>query len=256
MSLTTEGMTPADLAAVTRSNDSFGSGNGYWLLFFFIICMMGWNGGAWNGGANSYQTSTVTQADMQRGFDQQAVIGHLDGINSTISNGFSNAEVSRCNQQANILQTLNGNNSAVLQQLNEMAYNQLGNANGTQAGIADLKYTIATENCADRNALSQSLMQLQSDNRANTQAIIDKLNQQELDNVRRENENLRQQLNFAQLTASQNQQTGQLMNDNAMQTQNLVRALGRQAPVPAYVVPNPYCNCDNSTSSGGTRANA
>lgn len=246
-------MTPADIAAVT-GNSGWGSEGGlYWLLILFLFCFMGWGGnGVWgraNGGPTPYQTSAVTQADVQRGFDQSAVINHLDNITGVVSNGFANAEVSRCNAQANLLQTLNGNNNAVLSQLNTMAYNQLGNANNCAANIADLKYTVSQENAADRNAVAQALNQLETSTNAKVQAVLDKLCQQEIEAMRRENDNLRQQLNMASLSASQNQQTGQLLAAQAGQTNNLLSQLKTPAPIPAYVVSNPYCTCDKTTTA-------
>jgi hypothetical protein len=132
-----------------------------------------------------------------------------------------------------------------------MAYNQLGNANQNQAGLADLKYTIATEACADRNAVTSALQQLQATNNANTQAILDKLCQQEIEAKNDTIAQLRSQLNnsnmvnsIAQVTADNARQTAQLIGDNAAQTQNLLAQLRTPSPVPAYVVPNPNgCNC-------------
>lgn len=258
MSLTSSDMSAADIAAVTGANNGGAWGNeggAYWLLILFLFCFMGWGGGAWNGnggGPAPYAASTVTQADVQNGFDHAAVVNGLNGINGTLNNGFANAEVSRCNSQANILQTLNANNSAVLQQMSTMAYNQLGNANQAQAGMADLKYTIATENCADRNALAQSLMSLQAENRQNTQAILDKMCQQEIEQKNDTISQLRQQLNLANLAASQNQQTGQLMNNTNDAVQNAINQLRTPTPIPAYQVPNPSgCNCGYGMGCGG-----
>lgn len=270
MSLTSDQMSAADIAAVTGNNGAWGNeGGAYWLLILFLFMFMGWGGGMWNNGGNGgpnggptpYMVGSATQADVQNGFDHAAVVNGLNGISSTLNTGFSNAEVSRCNQQANVLQQmntnnaatlaqLNNNNSAVMGQLNQMAYNQLGYSNANSAGLADLKYTIATENCADRNALTQSLMTLQAENRQNTQAILDKMCQQEIEQKNDTINQLRQQLNLANLAASQNQQTGQLMNDNAVQTQNLVNQLKTPSPVPAYIVGNPYCNCGNNYTGG------
>ena len=57
---------------------------------------------------------------------------------------------------------------------------------------------------------------------------------------------------LASLAASQNAQTGQILNDNAAQTTALLRALN-PAPIPAYVVANPYgCNYANSCGCGGS----
>jgi hypothetical protein len=102
-------------------------------------------------------------------------------------------------------------------------------------GIADLKYTVATENCADR---TQSMMNtrdiIESQNR-NSQAILDKLCQLELDGLKQDNANLRTQLNMANLQASQTAQTAELRQSNATQLNNLVSEL-RSCPIPAQPV--------------------
>lgn len=127
------------------------------------------------------------------------------------------------------------------------------NINGCQnrAGLADLKYTVATEACADRTAVTDALRDVIASNTANTQTILDKLCQQEIDNLKAQNQQLQMQSYLASLAASQNAQTGQILNDNAAQTTALLRALN-PAPIPAYVVANPYgCNCANSCGCGG-----
>jgi hypothetical protein len=76
--------------------------------------------------------------------------------------------------------------------------------------------------------------------------ILDKMCQQEIDNLKAQNQQLQMQSYLASLAASQNAQTGQILNDNAAQTTALLRALN-PAPIPAYVVSNPYsCNCGNN----------
>ena len=128
------------------------------------------------------------------------------------------------------------------------------NINGCQnrAGLADLKYTVATESCADRTAVTDALRDVIASNTANTQTILDKLCQQEIDNLKAQNQQLQMQSYLASLAASQNAQTGQILNDNAAQTTALLRALN-PAPIPAYVVPNPVgCNCGNVCGCNGT----
>ena len=242
------GYSLADIAAATGNNDGgfgFGDGNGAWVLLLFILVLMGgWNGNGWNGGGygNGGGTGYIT-ADIQRGFDQSAVIGGLTGISSAINNGFANAEVSRCNAQANVLQTLNNNQANLSTQLNTIAMNQQNCCCENRAGLADLKYTVATQACADRSAISDALKDVIASNTANTQAILDKLCQQEIDALKAQNQQLQMQSYLANLAASQNQQTGQILNDNAAQTAALLQALN-PAAVPAYIVANPRgCNC-------------
>lgn len=258
------GYSLSDIAAATgnnnRNNDDFGfGGNGVLLFLLFILFLVGgWNGNGngFGGGGNGCVAAGVN-ADIQRGFDQSALINGINNLTSTVSTGLSGAEISRCNAQANILQTLNNNQAAALaqannnyngisNQLNTIAMNQQNCCCENRAAVADLKYTVATEACADRAAVSDALRDVIASNAANTQAILDKMCQQEIDNLKAQNQQLQMQSYLASLAASQNAQTGQILTDNAAQTTALLRALN-PAPIPAYVVSNPYgCNCGNN----------
>lgn len=252
------GYSLADIAAATGNgnngnNDGFFNGEGAWILLLFILILAGgWgNGYGGFGGGNGAAGTTYVTSDIQRGFDQSAIINSLTGISNAVNSGFAGAEVSRCNTQANILQTLNNNQGNLSNQLNTIAMNQQNCCCENRAGLADLKYTVATEACADRTAVTDALRDVIASNTANTQTILDKLCQQEIDNLKAQNQQLQMQSYLASLAASQNAQTGQILNDNAAQTTALLRALN-PAPIPAYVVANPYgCNCANSCGCGG-----
>lgn len=247
------GYSLSDIAAATgNSGNGFGfNGDGAWILLLFIILLAGgWNSnngfGGGNGGGATYITS-----DVQRGFDQSALVSGLSSISTALSNGFANAEVSRCNSQANVLQALNNNQANLSTQLNTIAMNQQNCCCENRAGLADLKYTVATEACADRSSISDALRDVIASNTANTQAILDKLCQQEIETLKAQNQQLQMQSYLSNLAASQNAQTGQILTDNAAQTAALLRALN-PAPIPAYVVPNPVgCNCGTWNGCGG-----
>jgi hypothetical protein len=247
------GYSLSDIAAATgNNNNGFGgfNGDGGWLFLLFILILIGgWgNGNGWNnGGGNG---GAIVTTDLQRGFDQSAIIGGLNGITAALNTGFSGAEISRCNAQANILQTLNNNQANLSTQLNTIAMNQQNCCCENRAGLADLKYTVATEACADRTAVTDALRDVIASNTANTQAILDKLCQQEIESLKAQNQQLQMQSYLSSLAASQNAQTGQILNDNAAQTTALLRALN-PAPIPAYVVANPYgCNCNSGCGCG------
>ena len=207
--------------------NGFGWGDGsFWIIILFLFAFMGNGWGNWGG--NGSTTTTVTN-DVQRGFDQQAVMSGLSGITSAVANGFADAEISRCNSQANVLQTLN--NMA-------MSFQNCCCENRAQA--ADLKYTIATEACSDRQAVNDALRDVITSNTANTQMILDKLCQQEIDALKTQNANLQTQINIATLAQSQTDQTARILADNAVQTATLEQRLN-PTPVPAYVVQNPNC---------------
>lgn len=249
------GYSLADIAAATGNNGNNGfsgfNGDGAWIFLLFIIVLMGGWGNGFGYGNNGGATAEVA-ADVQRGFDQSAVVNGINSVTAALNTGFSNAEVSRCNAQANILQTLNNNQANLSTQLNTIAMNQQNCCCENRAGLADLKYTVATEACADRSAVSDALRDVIASNTANTQAILDKLCQQEIDALKAQNQQLQMQSYLANLAASQNAQTGQILTDNAAQTTALLRALN-PAPIPAYVVPNPVgCNCNTGCGCSGT----
>ena len=233
-------LSPADVAAVTRNNGASGigwGGDGAWcriVLFLFAFAGNNGFGGGFGGGGNMFYPWMMgnTQNDVQRGFDQSAVMNGINGITTAVSNGFANAEVSRCNAQTNVLQSMNG-----------LAMSLQNCCCENRAGLADVKYTIATENCADRAAVSDGIRDILAATQAQTQTILDKMCQQELDALKAQNANLQTQINLANLRASQNDQTARILADNAAQTLALEQYLN-PTPVPAYAVPNPNC-CNN-----------
>lgn len=112
-----------------------------------------------------------------------------------------------------------------------------------RAATADVKYTIATEACATRSA-----------NAANTQSILDKLCQLELDGYKRENDNLRSQLNMATLRESQTAQNSFISQGFANEVDQLYNRLS-SCPVPSTPVygRTPIFTCGNGCGcNGGT----
>ena len=81
-----------------------------------------------------------------------------------------------------------------------------------QTGIGDLKYAVATEACADRNAIAMALQQVLNASNANTQRLLDTMCQDKIDAKNETIAMLRQQLQMAELAASQNAQTSTILN--------------------------------------------
>ena len=215
------GLSAADVAAVTGNNgNGFGWGDGsFWIIILFLFVFMGngWGNGFGGNGMMAPWMFGNLGGDTQRGFDQAAVMSGINGINASLAN----AEVSRCNAQTNLLQSIN-QLSMGLQQC----------CCDNKAGLADLKYTIANEACADRAAVTSGV-----------QRILDQLCQDKIDEKNEIIANLRTQLNMANLSASQTAQTARILADNAAQTVALEQYLN-PTPVPAYTVQNPNC-CAN-----------
>lgn len=237
------GLSAADVAAVMGNNGSgfgWGGDGAWWLIVLFLFAM---NGGWSNGFSNNGMMYPMlmgqnTNNDVQRGFDQSAVMNGITGLTSQVSNGFANAEISRCNGQTNVLQALNG-----------LAMSLQNCCCENRAATADLKYTIATEACSDRAAVTSALQDVLTAQTAGFQAVQDKLCQLELDNIKQRNADLlaeNNSLKFAQSQAAQ---------DNFIQTaiNNAVNRVN-PTPVPAYTVQNPNCCSQLFTNSCGCSA--
>lgn len=233
------------------------------ILFLFMI-MGGWNNNGYGNGGGS--TPYVVNNDIQRGFDQATLTNGITDISTGLCNGFSNVQQSLCNGFAGVnagvangfAQAEIANNARQIADMQQQFASQTAITSGmtglqsqlaqcccdNRAATNDLKYVISTEACADRQSINDALRDVIASNTANTQAILDKLCQQEIDALKTENANLQTQLNLANLGASQNAQTAQILADNAAQTAQLLP----KAPVAAYVVPSPYsyqnqCGC-------------
>lgn len=204
----------------------------------------------------------VENNTVQRGFDQSAVMSGINGIsrdlcngfagvnqgmvsgfsvvNQAIANGFAGAEIAANGRQMANMNQAFAAQTAIGNQLDAIAMNQQNCCCENRAAIADLRYTVATEACADRAAVGDALQAVTAQNNANTQRILDQMCQDKIDAKNDEIANLRQQLNMASLAASQNAQTAQILTDNLAQTNALEQYLA-PVPRPAYVVQNPNC---------------
>ena len=220
MSLTASEMTPADISAVTNNgNGGFGDGNGaWWLIVLFLFAFTGWgNGFGGNNGGGGYN------GEMQRGFDQSATMNAIAGLQNTTANGFANAEVSACNRAMDAMQTAYNNQIASMNQSFANQQNLDNNLNAinsslqnccceNRAGIADLKYTVATEACADRSAVSEALRDVIEANTASTQRILDQMCQDKIDAKNDEISQLRQEVLYSRGQASQVAQNSAIIN--------------------------------------------
>lgn len=204
------GLSAADVAAVTGNNGfGFGGDGAWWLLVLFLFALSG------NGWGNNFGGNGGYAADMQRGFDQSALMTGINGINAN---------------------------------LNAMGMSQQNCCCDNRVALADLKYTVATENCADRTTFNEGIRDVIASQSSNTQAILDKLCQLELDGLKERNAQLTADNTALKFAQSQTAQTAQILANNAAQTQALEQFLN-PTPIPAYVVQNPNC-CGQNLYNG------
>jgi hypothetical protein len=218
-----ENMSPADYAAVTRNNDGgmFGGESGAWWII--ILLLFGWGGRGFGFGGQGYGGGCgvpATQADLAAGFNNSAVLSGINGIDSALCQGF------------------NGLNTAFLQGVNglerQIADCCCESQRLVERGFAETNYNLATQACETRNTIQNTTRDIIDNANANSRAILDFLTQDEIATLTAENQSLK----FA---ASQSAQNAFITANQEAQTAELIRRLGRDCPVPAYVVPNPNC---------------
>lgn len=212
----------------------FGDGNGWWILLLFIL-MGGWGGnfGGGFGGGDFYPWMNQSN-QISSGFQNQMLSDSINGIQA----GISGISSQLCNNQMADLERSFASQTAMTAGMTGLQ-SQLANCCcENRAATADLKYTVATEACADRAAVGDAMQAVIASNNAGFQKILDRMCQQELDTLKGQVLALQNQNNMLNLAASQTAQTAQLIADNTAQTQYIVNRVAPY-PIPAYTVANP-----------------
>lgn len=253
MALTDEGTNTTMLVQPSGfgGNGGFGFGdNGFWIILLFIL-LGGWGngfGGAGFGGDGLYPWMNNSQ-NINDGFRDQMMNTQINGIQNAVTSGFGDVQTALCGGFAAV-------NAAVA---NGFAQNEIAN-NARQ--IADMQQNFAAQTATLQgfNGIQSQLAQCCCDNRLatcqtqnivqtegaatrlaiqeQTQAILDKMCQQEIDTLKTQNLALQNQVNMQALAASQAAQTAALVADNTAQTQYIVNRIAPY-PIPAYTVANP-----------------
>lgn len=275
MSLTENGgLSAADVAAVTGNNGfgGFGGDGAWWLLVLFLFAFNGngWGGnGGFGGGYNSIYP-WMNQANItSEGFQNQMLNDNItsirDGVNNLstqLCNTGSDIQMALCNGFAGVEQGANARQMANMQTAfaTQTAMNQ--GFNGVQSQLADcccenrlatadLKYTIATENCADRTQSMMNTRDIIDSQTRGTQTIIDKLCQLELDGKNTKIADLERQLTMANLAASQTAQNAFIQQGLTNEVDQLYNRLSN-CPVPTVPVygRQPIFQCNNNGGCG------
>jgi len=247
MALTDDSMVmPVSPMYGNGGGNSWGFGqDGWWIILLFILLGNGWGNGYGNGGGTAFIDGSV-----QRGFDQASIMGGIGDISGAICNGFAGVQQSLCNGFAGVEAGANARQMADMNRSFDLQSQLASCCCENRLATADLRYTVATENCADRYEAAQNTRDIIDNANRNNQAILDKLCALELDAKNDKIADLERQLTMANLAASQGAQTAQILADNSRQTAVLEDYLN-PVPRPAYVVANPNC-CQTATCGCGS----
>ena len=236
------------VANIDGNNNGAWGDNGYWWIAIFVLFVLfgGW-GGFGNGFGGNGMNGGVG-SEIQRGFDNQAVVSKLDGITNGLCDGFYAVQNGMNGINTNILQTgfgiqqaINADTVANMQNTNaiQSSLNNMSAQNASccceiqrqiERGFADTNYNMATQACETRQAIANS-----------TRQVIDFLTQDKIATLTAENNDLRR-------AASQDRQNALLTTAMSAQTNQIINAVN-PAPIPAYTVPNPnaYYGCGCNT---------
>ena len=262
-------------------NGGFGNGNncfgGDW-AWIILLLLLGWGnngngfGGGYGGNGDFPWLMTGQQninANTNNGF-RDAMLN--DGITS-IRDGIGNLSTQLCNccgdmqmalangfagveQGANARQIANMNQAFAAQTAMAQGFNNLGTQFAdccceNRLGLADLKYTVATENCADRQALNEGVRDIIASQTAGTQRILDQLCQDKIDEKNDTIAQLRQELLYARGQASQDVQTAVLRQGQEAEVDALYNRLNNcpVGTVPVYGR-QPIFTCENNGGCG------
>ena len=237
-------------------NGGFGNGfgdSGWWILLLILFASGGWGNGFGGGNMGGFAPYAI-DTGVQRGFDQASIMSGIgdinagiNGVQSAICNGFAQAEIAN-----------NARQIADMQQMFALQSSLQNCCCENRAGIADLKYTVATENCADRTQSMMNTRDIIENQTRNTQAILDKICQQEIDNLKSQNLALQNQLNIATMKESQTAQNAFIQQGFEREVDALYNRLNN-CPVPTTPVygrtPIFTCNQQNTGCGCGCSGN-
>lgn len=279
MSLTTGEMSAADLAAVVGNSNGnggfgFGNGEGWWIILLFLLLgNNGWGngfGGGSNGGVGGLFYPFMNQNEtINDGFRDQMINNNITGIRDSIGNlstqlcncccdmrdtvnqGFYNSEIAAANRQMANMNQAFGLQNAISSGFNATQAQLANCCCENRAATADLKYTIATENCADRAAISDGIRDVIASQTAGVQRILDQLCNDKIDAKNDEIAQLRQQLNMATLRESQTAQNAFIQRGFSDEVDQLYNRLSN-CPVPSTPVygRTPIFTCNQNQGCG------
>jgi hypothetical protein len=255
MSLSSDGtmLTMPVAPANTGNGNGFGwGGDGAWWIVLFLIfaAFGGWgNGFGFGGGGNGVMDGYVLTSDFANverkidsvnqglcdGFYQQAQL--INNTNMAMANGFGQAELSRANQQAALMQQL----TAMQMQAAECCCN-------TQRSIEGVRYDMAAQACDTRNTVQNATRDIIDAMNNGFRGVDQRLTAQEIAAKDAKIAEQNQRLFAADLAASQSAQTLDMRNYVSAQF-----AYYNPRPVPSFSVPAPYqyTGCGNQYNCNG-----
>lgn len=249
------------------------NGDGWWILLLFLLLgNRGWGNSGFGGGSgtDSLYPWMNQSNQINDGFRDQMINNNVTEIRSgvtslqnqlcnccgdiqmAIANGFAGVEQGANTRQIANMQQAFAAQTAVTQGMNDIGMGLQNCCCENRANIADLKYTVATENCADRAAIADGIRDVIASQTASTQRILDQLCQDKIDAKNDTINQLRQELLYSRGQASQDVQTAALRQSMLANDAALLNEL-RSCPIPSMPVygQTPIFSCNQNQCGCG-----
>ena len=252
--------------AYGNGNGGFFGGDWAWILLLLLIGGNGFGFGGFGGGYGAMMGMDFglypwlnNSQHISDGFRDQMINTNLTGISDKITSGFGDVQNSLCagfagvnagiaNASAQAEIAANGRQMANMNQMFGVQSALQNCCCENRAGLADVKYTIATENCADRAAISDGIRDILAATQVQTQTILDRLCQDKIEEKNDVIAQLRSELLYARGQASQDVQTAAIQAGQRTLANEVEQYVAPRA-IPAYMVQNPSC-CYNACGCG------
>lgn len=244
MALTDENMV-MPVSPMYGGGGGFGNMGGDWGWIILLLLIAGNGFGGFGGGDNIYPW--MNQANqVNEGFATQALGTAVNGIQNAVTSGFGDMQTALCGGFAGVNASVNGVQNGITAQMYNNTIADLERSFAAQtantSGLTNISNQLSQCCCDNRLATCQTQNLVASESAATrlaiqeqTQAILDKMCQQEIDALKAQNIALQNQVNMQNLAASQAQQTAALIADNTAQTQYIVNRVAPY-PIPSYTV--------------------
>ena len=239
-----------------------GWNDGWWII---LLLLCGWGNNGWGGNGNGGQNlgyeigKLATTNDVASGFSTSAIMSKQNDIQLGLQDGFAGVQQTLCQGFSGVNSTVNTVGNQINQGICNLGYNLQAGLNGisreigdcccqTQRSIDGVNYNMAKNTCDIQNAIFNSTRDIIDNQHRDTDRVISYLNNQEMDRLRSKTSTL-------ETEKASTGQNAYIPANQAAQTAELIRRLGRDCPVPSFLVPNPNCCYDpfgrNGWNNGG-----
>lgn len=245
------GLTASDVALLSGrngNNDGFGDNGSWWVIIFLIFAFMGWgrNGNGFGGGNGSGATDNYVLASDFATIQRQLSDGFGDltaqsrYIQNGICDGFYAMNTSLLNGFAGVNNSIMTNGYETRNAIQGVSTQLADCCCKTQSAIQGVNYNLAQSTCSLQNTMNMNTRDIVDAVNCNYRALHDEIVANRIEDKNAQITSQQNEINSLRLAASQSAQNAYLIDQL------------KPCPSPAYIVANPYCNCNNGCYNGTT----